>query len=44
MALDLKTQFPRSGRQRVGRYAWLGRMADKARAALAGTIHDYIYP
>jgi len=44
MALDLLTAFPRSGRERVGNYVWLGRMADKARAALAGTIGEYIYP
>jgi hypothetical protein len=25
----------------LGRYAWLGRLADKARAAHAGTLGDY---
>lgn len=44
MALDLKTAFPRSGRERLGDYVWLARVADKARAALAGTIGEYIYP
>ncbi|HVA38197.1 MAG TPA: DUF5069 domain-containing protein [Candidatus Dormibacteraeota bacterium] len=42
--LDLQTAFPRSGRERIGAYAWLGRMADKARASVAGTIGEYIYP
>ncbi|HEU5478839.1 MAG TPA: DUF5069 domain-containing protein [Candidatus Tumulicola sp.] len=36
--------FPRRGRQAIGEALWLLRMADKARAAAAGTIHDYIYP
>jgi hypothetical protein len=40
---DGKT-FPRRGRQAIGEALWLLRMADKARAAAAGTIHDYIYP
>lgn len=43
MALDLTKTFPRSGRERVGNYVWLGRMADKARAEVAGTAGDYIY-
>ncbi|MGA8534808.1 MAG: DUF5069 domain-containing protein [Candidatus Tumulicola sp.] len=36
--------FPRRGRQAIGEALWLLRMADKGRAAAAGTIHDYIYP
>jgi hypothetical protein len=38
------TTFPRAGRQAAGEALWLFRLADKARAAKAGTIHDYIYP
>lgn len=40
---DGKT-FPRRGRQAIGDALWLLRVADKGRAAAAGTIHDYIYP
>jgi hypothetical protein len=40
---DGKT-FPRPGRQRIGDFLWLARIADKARAAEARTIYDYIYP
>jgi hypothetical protein len=40
---DGKT-FPRRGRQAIGEALWLLRLADKGRAAAAGTIHDYIYP
>ena len=40
---DGKT-FPRRGRARQGEALWLWRVYDKARAAAAGTIHDYIYP
>jgi hypothetical protein len=40
---DGKT-FPRRGRQALGEFYWLARVSDKARAAAAGTIHDYIYP
>lgn len=36
--------FPRSGRRAIGEAFWLARLSDKARAAAAGTIHDYIYP
>ncbi|HEY1654419.1 MAG TPA: dienelactone hydrolase family protein [Candidatus Tumulicola sp.] len=36
--------YPRRGRQTIGEALWLLRMADKGRAAAAGTIHDYIYP
>jgi hypothetical protein len=40
---DGKT-FPRRGRTAIGSALWLARVGDKARAAAAGTIHDYIYP
>ncbi len=40
---DGKT-FPRRGRDPHGEALWLWRVFDKARAAGAGTIHDYIYP
>ena len=40
---DGKT-FPRRGRETIGNAMWLARVFDKARAAAAGTIHDYIYP
>jgi hypothetical protein len=39
---DLNTSFPRSGRDRLGNYAWLGRLADKARAEDAGKGGEYI--
>ena len=35
-APDLTTTSPRSGRDRLGDYAWLGRLADKARAESDG--------
>jgi hypothetical protein len=41
-APDLTTSFPRSGRDLLGGYAWLARLADKARADQAGTAGDYI--
>ncbi|MBC5798948.1 MAG: DUF5069 domain-containing protein [Candidatus Eremiobacteraeota bacterium] len=46
MATDFRsgTDFPRRGREEFGGYLWLLRLIDKARAAAAGTIHDYIYP
>jgi len=40
---DGKT-FPRRGREPLESFLWLARVIDKARAAAAGTIHDYIYP
>jgi hypothetical protein len=40
---DGKT-FPRRGREAIGDALWLLRVADKGRADLAGTIHDYVYP
>jgi hypothetical protein len=39
---DLNRSFPRSGRDRLGDYAWLGRLADKARAEDAGKGGEYI--
>ncbi|MDQ6823509.1 MAG: DUF5069 domain-containing protein [Candidatus Eremiobacteraeota bacterium] len=46
MATDFRDgkTFPRRGREAMGQVLWLARMTDKARAAAAGTIHDYIYP
>jgi len=46
MATDFRsgTEFPRRGRDDLGGFLWLRRVFDKARAAAAGTIHDYIYP
>lgn len=43
-ALDLTREFPRSPQERLGGYAHLARMADKARAKAAGTLGEYIYP
>lgn len=40
-APDLTTKVPRSGREKVGGYAWLARLADKARAEDAGTGGEY---
>jgi hypothetical protein len=39
---DLRTSAPRSGKETLGRYAWLARLADKARAEASGTNGDYI--
>jgi hypothetical protein len=41
-APDLTTTPPRSGRDKLGRYAWLARLADKVRADHAGTEGQYI--
>jgi hypothetical protein len=41
-APDLNETSPRSGRERLGRYSWLARLADKARAEQAGTGGEYI--
>lgn len=41
--IDLKKQAPRSPRVRLGGYAILPRMLDKARATLTGTNGDYHY-
>jgi hypothetical protein len=46
MATDFRDDraFPRRGRLPMGRYLWLARVFDKARAHAAGTIGEYIYP
>jgi len=46
MATDFRDgkTFPRRGRDEIDGVMWLKRVSDKARAAAAGTIHDYIYP
>ena len=41
-APDLTTKLPRSGREKLGRYTWLVRLADKVRADHAGTEGEYI--
>jgi hypothetical protein len=41
-APDLNTSFPRAGREMLGRYTWLGRLADKVRADHAGTAGEYL--
>jgi hypothetical protein len=41
-ALDLTQAPPRPGRQMLGGYAWLARLADKARAEHAGTVGEYV--
>ncbi|WP_447980355.1 DUF5069 domain-containing protein [Candidatus Nitrospira bockiana] len=42
--MDLRTQYPRSLRDRLAGYVHLGRMIDKCRAVLAGTHGEYIFP
>ena len=46
MATDFRDDkaFPRRGRLPMGRFLWLARVYDKARASAAGTIGEYIYP
>jgi hypothetical protein len=46
MATDFRDgkTFPRRGRESLDGILWLARVSDKARAAAAGTIFDYIYP
>jgi Domain of unknown function (DUF5069) len=39
---DLTQAPPRPGRQMLGGYAWLARLADKVRAEHAGTGGDYV--
>ena len=41
-APDLTATPPRSGRDMLGRYAWLARLADKVRADHAGNAGDYV--
>jgi hypothetical protein len=40
-AKDLTKETPRSPRSRLGGYVILARMADRGRAALAGTLSEY---
>ncbi len=40
-APDLTKTPPRSGREMLGRYAWLARLADKVRAEHAGLDGEY---
>ena len=42
--MDLRSQYPRSVREKLGGYVHLARMIDKCRAVLAGTPGEYIYP
>jgi hypothetical protein len=42
--MDLRHQYPRSIRERLGGYVHLGRMIDKCRALQAGIQGDYVYP
>ncbi len=41
-APDLTKTPPRSGREMLGRYAWLARLADKVRAEHADTQGEYV--
>ena len=41
-SIDLNLTAPRSGRNLLGRYAWLARLADKVRADHAGSVGEYI--
>ena len=40
--LDLRKDAPRSGREQLSGFAWLGRAADKARAKQGGVLGEYI--
>ena len=42
--MNLRTQYPRSVKDRLGPYVHLPRIIDKCRAKLAGTLGEYIYP
>ena len=42
--MDLRHSSPRSMREVLGGYVHLARMIDKAKAVLAGTQGEYIYP
>jgi hypothetical protein len=42
--MDLRRDFPRSLREKLGGYVHLARMIDKVRAVIAGTEGEYIYP
>ncbi len=41
LALDLKSDFPRSPRETIGGYVIAARTLDKCRAELAGTLGEY---
>jgi predicted PurR-regulated permease PerM len=41
--LDLRTTAPRRWSEELGGIRWLPRMIDKARAAIKGTLGDYLY-
>jgi hypothetical protein len=41
-APDLSQSAPRSGREMLGEFAWLARLADKVRAEHAGTLGEYV--
>lgn len=42
-ALDLRVESPRRWSDELGGIRWLPRMIDKARAAMKGTLGDYLY-
>ncbi|HEV7178345.1 MAG TPA: DUF5069 domain-containing protein [Candidatus Baltobacteraceae bacterium] len=42
-ALNLRAQAPRRWSERIDGVAWLPRLIDKARAAHAGTLGDYLF-
>lgn len=42
-AMDLRTGPPRRWNEQLGGIYWLPRLIDKARAALAGTLGDYLF-
>ena len=46
MAIDFRdgNSFPRRGRLPAGRYLWLLRVFDKARAWMSGQLGEYFYP
>ena len=41
-AIDLTRSVPRSGREKLGEFAWLARFADKVRAEQIGKVGEYI--
>ena len=42
--MDLRSQYPRSVRVKLGGYVHLARMIDKCRAKYADQLGDYMYP
>ncbi|GAB4244494.1 MAG: hypothetical protein Kow00129_04100 [Thermoleophilia bacterium] len=42
--MDLTKQQPRPGSEKLGEWAWLPRMIDKARAKYQGNIGEYAHP